>query len=237
MYLMWGAVGAVTALPAGTALRGQVARLSVRSGEPDEASCRRCGTPLPCQAAIACGHCGQWLGARLVLEVTAAAVAGLLLARFGAQPASAAFAYLGVLAVALTEIDAAVQRLPDRLTLTAYPALVVLLGLGAVTGAGASAFARSLLAGLALAACYLLLALLSGGQLGGGDVKLAGLIGLVLGWLGWGTLLAGAAAGFVLAATSGLVMLATRRASWRTMISFGPYMLWGAWLAMLATRP
>ncbi len=237
MYPMWAAVGAVAALPAGTALRGQVVRLSVQAGQPDEACCRHCGAPLPGQPALACGHCGQWLGAPAAIELMAAAVAGLLLARFGPAPASAAFAYLGVLAVALTQIDIAVQRLPDRLTLTAYPALIVVLALSAVTGTGSPTFVRALLAGLGLAACYLVLAVLSGGQLGGGDVKLAGLIGLVLGWLGWGTLLAGAAAGFVLAAMAGLALLAARRAARRTMLSFGPYMLWGALLAMLASRP
>jgi leader peptidase (prepilin peptidase)/N-methyltransferase len=94
---------------------------------------------------------------------------------------------------------------------------------------------RALLGGVALGTCYLLLGLLSGGQLGGGDVKLAVPIGLVLGWLGWSTVLLGAAAGFVLAAIAGLALLAARRASMRTLISFGPYMLWGALLAIVAS--
>ncbi len=94
---------------------------------------------------------------------------------------------------------------------------------------------RALLGGLALSAWYLLLGLASAGQLGGGDIKLAGLVGLALGWLGWQTLIAGASFGFVLAAVAGLALLATRRISWRAKISFGPYILAGALLAVLAT--
>jgi len=234
MYAIWAATGAISALPAGTVLRGQVARLSVRSGEPDEVSCQQCAAPLPERPAVRCGHCGQWLGALLAIELTAAAVAALLIARFGPNPYVAAFAYLGVLGVALTQVDMAVRRLPDRLTLPAYPAVVALLAIAAVAGGDSASFERAMLGGAALAVCYLIFGLVSGGQLGGGDVKLAGLIGLVLGWLGWGTLVLGAAAGFVLAAIAGVALLAAGKASRRTLISFGPYMLWGALLAMLA---
>jgi leader peptidase (prepilin peptidase)/N-methyltransferase len=235
MYAMWAAIGAVSALPAGTVLREQVIRLSVRSGEPEEACCAQCGAPLPGRPALRCAQCGRWLGAALGSELTAAAVLALLLARFGPDPAVAAFAFLGVLAVALVQIDVAVRRLPDRLTLPAYPAVVLLLTLAAAVGGDWGRLVRALLGGVALGACYLLLGLFSGGQLGGGDVKLAVPIGLVLGWLGWSTVLLGAAAGFVLAAIAGLALLATRRASMRTLISFGPYMLWGALLAIVAS--
>jgi leader peptidase (prepilin peptidase)/N-methyltransferase len=236
MNLIWAAAGAVIGLPAGTVLRGEVARLSVRSGEPAETSCRECATVLLERPALRCEHCGCWIGAAMAIELTSAAVLALLLARIGFQPAAAAFAYLGVLAVALTQIDAAVQRLPDRLTLPAYPALIVLLGLAAVSGDTWETLVRALLGGLALGTAYVLLGLLSSGQLGGGDIKLAGLIGLVLGWLGWRTLIAGASLGFVIAAAASLALLAGRRISRHSMISFGPYMLSGALLAVLASR-
>ena len=236
MNLIWAAAGAVIGLPAGTVLRGDVARLSVRSGEPEETSCRECATVLLERPGLRCEHCGCWIGAAMAIELASAAVLALLLARIGFQPAAAAFAYLGVLGVALTQIDVAVQRLPDRLTLPAYPALIILLGLAAVPGGTWGAFVRALLGGLALGAAYLLLGLLSSGQLGGGDIKLAGLIGLVLGWLGWRTLIAGASLGFVMAAAVSLAMLAGRRISRHSMISFGPFMLSGALLVVLASK-
>jgi leader peptidase (prepilin peptidase) / N-methyltransferase len=74
----------------------------------------------------------------------------------------------------------------------------------------------------------------SPGQLGGGDIKLAGLVGLALGWLGWPALLGGAILGFVLAAVASLALLAARRVTMRSAISFGPFLLGGALLAILA---
>lgn len=235
MNLTWAAFGAIVGLPAGTVLRGQVARLSVRSGEPDEASCQQCVAPLPAEPALICGNCRSWLGAPIAIELGTAAVLALVVARLGPQPAVAAFAFLGAVGVALAQIDVAVRRLPDRLTLPAYPALVLLLGLAAAIGGSWAAFARALLGGVILGATYLVLGLLSGGQLGGGDIKLAGLIGLVLGWLGWRTLITGACLGFVLAAITSLVLLAGRRISRHSLISFGPYMLAGALLSVLAS--
>ncbi len=236
MNVFWVASGAVAALPAGTVLRGRVARLSVRGGEPDEMCCRECAATLPGRPALRCGHCRSWIGAPVAIELATAAVLALLFARIGFQPVVAAFAFVGALGVALAQVDVAVQRLPDRLTLPGYPALIALLTLAAAFTGAWPDLARALLGGLALGAAYLLLGLLSGGQLGGGDIKLAGLLGLLLGWAGWRALLTGASLGFVLAAVVGLVMLATRRTSRRSMISFGPYMLAGALLAVLSNR-
>jgi leader peptidase (prepilin peptidase) / N-methyltransferase len=236
MNLSWAATGAIAALPAGTVLRGQVFRLSVRGGEPEEVACRTCGGPVPGLPATRCWLCGSWFGVPVVIELLAAVETGLLFARFGTHPAVAAFAYLGVIAVALTEIDLAVQRLPDRLTLRTYPAVIVLLGLATIVDGNGAALIRALLGGLVLGAGYLLVGLASGGQLGGGDIKLAGLVGLALGWLGWQTLITGASVGFVLAAIVGLALLATRRISRRAKISFGPFILGGALLAVLASR-
>jgi leader peptidase (prepilin peptidase) / N-methyltransferase len=242
MDVFWVASGAVAGLPGGTILRGQVAMLSVRTGEPDEVCCRHCAAPLrgtpgqPGLPALRCGHCRSWIGAPIAIELAAAGIVALLFARIGVQPALAGFAFLGVLGVALAQIDVAVQRLPDRLTLAGYPALIALLSLAAAVTGTWQDLVRALLGALVLGGVYLLLGLLSGGQLGGGDIKLAGLIGLVLGWAGWGALVAGASLGFVLAALAGLALLATRRISRRSMISFGPYMLAGSLLAILAVR-
>jgi leader peptidase (prepilin peptidase) / N-methyltransferase len=137
--------------------------------------------------------------------------------------------------VALAAIDLAVQRLPDRLTLPAYPILIALLGVAAAVQHDPSALIRALLGGVVLAGSYLVLALLRPGQLGGGDIKLAGLAGLALGWLGWPTLLIGAAAGFVLSALVSLLLLAVRRITLQSVICFGPFLLGGALLAILAS--
>jgi leader peptidase (prepilin peptidase)/N-methyltransferase len=233
MNLEWTAIGAIAALPAATVLRGRVLRLSVRAGEVEATACSACAAPLPAGSALRCWLCGAWFGGPAAIEVISAVVAGLLFARFGAHPAVAPFAYLGVIGVALAEIDLAVQRLPDQLTLPAYPALILLLGLSAIATGDGAGLIRALLGGLALGAGYLVLGIVSAGQVGGGDIKLAGLVGMALGWIGWRTFVTGACLGFVLAALAGLCLLATGRISRRDRIAFGPFMLLGALVAIL----
>lgn len=236
MTLIWAAIAGVAALPAATCMRSPVYQMAVRAGEPDQACCQECGALLPARLAIRCVGCGTWFGGRWLIELLTAAAVALLFAKFGDQPESVVFGFLALVGVALVLVDLAVQRLPDRLTLPAYPVLVTLLALTAIIEHDGGALGRALIGGLVLAACYLVLAVLSGGRLGGGDVKLAGLIGLALGWLGWGSLVTGACLGFLLAAIVSLALLAGRRVTRTTLISFGPYMLGGALLATLSIK-
>ena len=55
---------------------------------------------------------------------------------------------------------------------------------------------------------------------------------MALGWWSWDAVLWGTLAGFVLSAVVSLVLLALRRASLRTALPFGPFMLAGAWLVI-----
>lgn len=236
MNLTWAGIGAVVGLLAGGAFRGAVFQLSVASGEPERTTCSQCAAPVGRWPALQCGHCGCSLGTPLMLEFATAGVLALVLGRFAGQPDMVAFGFVGALGVALATIDLAVQRLPDALTLPSYPILITLLALSALDSRDNAALVRALLGGLALAAGYLLLALLRPGQLGGGDIKLAGLAGLALGWLGWPTLITGASLGFVLSAIFSLALLATRRTTLHSAISFGPFLLGGAMLALLISR-
>ena len=104
--------------------------------------------------------------------------------RFGPNPALPAFCYLAGIGVPLAVIDARCRRLPDALTLPSYPIALALLGSPRCCSRGGRQFLTALL-GLALAwAFFLLQVLIYPAGLGWGDVKLAGLLGLYLGWLG-----------------------------------------------------
>jgi leader peptidase (prepilin peptidase) / N-methyltransferase len=234
MNPIWAAVGAVVGLLAGAAIRGTVFRLSVPSGDPERIACPHCSAPARGRLARRCGLCRSSFGTPLALELSTAAVLALLLGRFGGQADVVAFGFFGVLGVALAAIDIAVQRLPDRLTLPAYPILIALLTGAAIVGHDFGALLRALLGGLALAGVYLVLALVGRGQLGGGDIKLAGVAGLALGWLGWPILIDGTALGFALSAVAIVALLAAQRLTLRSAISFGPFLFAGALLAMLA---
>jgi leader peptidase (prepilin peptidase)/N-methyltransferase len=235
MDYTWALAGALAGIPIGIGLRGTVFRHAVPSGEPLRTVCPGCGrqqgrAPL----GVRCAQCRYRLRTPLVLELATAAVLAAVLGRFAGQWEAAAFAFLGVLGVALATIDVAVQRLPDRLTLPAYPVLAALLGVAAIADGDLAALGRALLGGVALAASYYVLALLRPGQLGGGDIKLAGLLGLALGWLGWPVLVMGGMLGFLLFSVVALSLLVARRITLRSHLAFGPFMLAGAFVALIA---
>jgi len=73
--------------------------------------------------------------------------------------------------------------------------------------------------------------------MGFGDVRLAGLIGGVLGFLSWAALVIGAFAGFFLGAVVGVAMMASRRGDRKTALPFGPFMLAGVLVAIFAAEP
>lgn len=235
MSAVWAAEGFVAGVPAGAVLRSAVFQLSVPSDAPDRTNCPRCAAPVPRWFVLRCGHCGQHFGTLGALELVTAVVLALLFGRFGGQPDMLAFCFLGALGVALAAIDLSVQRLPDRLVLPAYPVMIVLLAIAALAGHNAAPLGRALLGGLVFGGTYLVLALLRPGGIGAGDVKLAGLAGLALGWLGWPTLIFGGALGFLLSGAVSLVLIAARRLTLQSMISFGPFILASAPLAALAS--
>ena len=137
----------------------------------------------------------------------------------------------GACCAALTAVDLAVQRLPDSLVAAAAGTLVLGLGVVAVVSAEPSRWGRALLGGVALFAAFLVLALISPSQLGLGDVKLAGALGIFLGWSGWRTVLYGGLFAFLLSVVVGLALIVSRRGSLKTQYPFGPLMIAGAVVA------
>jgi len=143
-----------------------------------------------------------------------------------------AFLYLASISVALALIDLDSHRLPNSIVLPAYAVGLMLLGLAAVVGGDVGSILRATIGLGILWAVYLALALAYPGGMGMGDVKLAGVLGLFLGFLGWGELVVGAFAAFLLGGLYALGLLATRRATRKSGIPFGPWMLAGAWVGI-----
>ena len=143
-----------------------------------------------------------------------------------------AFLYLAAVSVALAMIDLDTHTLPNRIVLPAYPVGVILLTSAALLAGEPERLLPSLIGGAALFGLYLLMALLYPGGMGLGDVKLAGVLGMFLGWLGWAPLVVGAFGAFFLGGLFSLVLILTRKASRKSGIPFGPWMLAGAWLGI-----
>ncbi|MCW2683269.1 MAG: peptidase prepilin type [Blastococcus sp.] len=166
------------------------------------------------------------------VELGTALLFALVALRFGPAGELPAFLWFAGVAVLLTVIDVQHHLLPNRVVLPALAVGAVLL-LGAVAaGREWTGLLGALLGAVVLFAVYLVLALLSPRSLGMGDVKLAALLGLYLGWLGWGAVLAGGIAGFVVQGVLALGLLATRRIGLRGDLPFGPAMLLGAAIAI-----
>jgi leader peptidase (prepilin peptidase)/N-methyltransferase len=129
--------------------------------------------------------------------------------------------------------DVRTHRLPNRIVLPTLAALIVLGALDALVAGQSAAFLRALLGMVILGGFYAVLRGISRAGMGGGDVKLAAVIGFVLGWHGWQSLAIGAASAFVLGALYALVLILLRRADGATRIAFGPWMIAGALLGIV----
>ncbi len=167
------------------------------------------------------------------VALACALVCAALARTVGAHPELAVWLLLVPVGLVLGRVDLAVFRLPDVLTLNAFAATAVLLGGAALLPAHHGSWLRALIAAGVLAVVYGLLFLVNPAGMGFGDVKLAPTLGLVLGWYGWGAVVVGTFAGFLLGALTGLVLIAARRATRKTAIPFGPFMLVGTLAAVL----
>lgn len=145
-----------------------------------------------------------------------------------------AFLYLAAVSIALAAIDIDTRRLPNAIVLPSYVVVGGLLTAACIAGAPWSSLLRAAIGMAGLYLFYLLLRLIRPAGMGGGDVKLAGVVGLALGWLGWAPLIVGAFAAFVLGGVYGVLLILLRRAGRRSAIPFGPWMILGAWTGVFA---
>jgi leader peptidase (prepilin peptidase)/N-methyltransferase len=229
-----------------------------RSLTPDSA-CPKCGTAIRKRDNVPvvswlmlrgrCRGCAQPISGRYPLVEAGTAIAFMLVtARFGpaviesrtAPDAVAgsielvAFLMLTAVSIALALIDLDTKRLPNVIVVPSLLAGIALLGAAAVVRGDLAALAGALLGGAGLFVLYLILAIVSRGGMGMGDVKLAAVLGLYLGFLGWGNLLVGAFAAFVFGGVFGLALMLIRRAGRKTQIPFGPWMIAGTWVGVFA---
>ena len=186
------------------------------------------GVPL---RTVAAGD-GPVAARRPLVEVGTAALFVLVVLRWGLTWQVPAFLLLTGAAVLLSAIDLRHHLLPDRIVLPTLALGGALLLVAAAADGAWPALLRAVLGAVALFVVFLVLALISPGGLGIGDVKLAAVLGLFLGWLGWGPVVTGAVAGFVVQAVLALALLVTRRVRRDGDLPFGPAMLVGAALTM-----
>lgn len=198
-------------------------------------------SPAPGPAPAAAGGLPLRVEATMVGLLTGGLFA-LAAVRLGAVPELAAYCVLFAALVAVSITDLRTGLVPRWFV---YPALALLVvGLAAASGADGD-WRRLLDALVGGAAGFAVLGAVwwvYPKGMGFGDVRLAGLCGAGLGWLGWAPVYLGFLAGFVAGALAGLAVLSVRH---RRRFPFAPALaagtvfgvLWGPWLGNLWLHP
>jgi len=224
-----GVVALLSALGAGAGGLA-VPWLIRRLPEPAHSEAAPDEDPKPLYVDVAAKR-GLAVGAAATSAVLAALVALVL----GADPWLVAVVPVVPACVALAVVDWHTRLLPSRIVLaaTTYAALVALL-LWPLTGDHRDLL-RAAIGMVATWAVYALLWFVYPVGMGYGDVRLAALIGLVLGHVGWAELLIGVYSGFLVFGLPGLLLALVRwdRKLLKTAFPFGPFMLVGALLGLL----
>jgi leader peptidase (prepilin peptidase)/N-methyltransferase len=207
--------------------------------------CPSCGTEIAARDNVPvlgwlllrgrCRSCGARIGVVYpLLELgTAVLISG---AFFAYESLWVAFAVAALLALmpAITAIDIEHRIIPNRIVYPALIAFPVFLVVAWLAGAPVD-LARMAIGFLAYGGGLFLVAMISGGM-GMGDVKLAGLIGIVLGSLGLRYVGVAAGAAIVLGGVGAIVALALGRGR-KSAIPFGPYLAAGAVVSAFFAEP
>jgi leader peptidase (prepilin peptidase)/N-methyltransferase len=200
--------------------------------------CASCAAPIApryplVEAATGLAFAGvAWL---FIVSADDAAAAPVPAGRLGWATAVTIIAYLyfASISIVLTLIDLDTSRLPNAIVLPSYAVGGVLLTVASLLTGDWAALVRAGIGMAVLYAFYLLLRMVRPAAMGGGDVKLAGVVGMYLGYVGWGALAVGAFAAFLLGGVFGIVLILVRKAGKKSRIPFGPWMLAGAWVGIV----
>ena len=205
-------------------------------GEGEE----RLGVPLIPDRAMSRSQLAGWLGGPAHASGAPRTrrrtiVVGALLSIFALAVAAAIdSAPLGAAAAVALLVPAAVidieqRRLPDAWVAASTSALVTAFLVGSTIGQPLD-LGQSIGGAVAMALPVFVLHLVSPASMGFGDVKVAAVLGTAVGTIDWRL---GAVALCLAALTGAAAGLVTRRGS----IAFGPFLVFGAWFALLANSP
>jgi leader peptidase (prepilin peptidase)/N-methyltransferase len=181
-----------------------------------------------------CRTCKAPISARYpLIELTTSVLFGITAARLGAVGALPAFLVVVAGLVAISAVDLELFIVPNRILyptlFMAAPMLLVAAAVGDDWGHARTAAIGGVL-GFGL---LLVIHLISPAGMGFGDVRLAGLIGMIVGWISVGHVLVALFLGFLAAALVGMGLIATGIKTRKDKVPFGPFLATGAILAIL----
>lgn len=186
-----------------------------------------------------CRHCGARIPLRYpLIEAVTGVLFALAAWKFGLSGEAVVFAGFFWVLVVLTAIDLEHLLLPNRVV---YPSLIAgwaALGLLALATGEVARLADAAFGALIFGGFFTVVAFVYPAGMGGGDVKLAFVLGTFLGWLGVpGVVLVGMFLSFVLGAVGGIVTAAATGGGRKTAVPFGPFLALGAVLAVFLGAP
>ena len=170
---------------------------------------------------------------RVVIAVTVVLFAGTAL-RFRSDWAVPAYLVFFVCLVSISVIDFQRQIIPNRIVYPTIFASVPLLALAALAGDDWDRFGDALMGASLAWLALLLIHLISPSGMGFGDVRLAFVLGLFLGWISLGHVVTGLFLGVLLIAVIGVILAVLRLRSLQEHIAFGPFLAAGSTLAVFA---
>lgn len=173
-------------------------------------------------------------GLRWKLALACAVAAGLLGARLGWTPALLFLLYLVPVGVALAVIDWRTRYLPTRLIAPSYVVVGVLVLVASLVEQDWTSLRDAAIGWIGSFLLFFVMWFVTPRAMAYGDVRLSGLLGMALGWLGIGQLVIGMMTSFFLLALGGIV-LSVARVFHRKHMPFGPFLVLGAFLG--ATFP
>jgi leader peptidase (prepilin peptidase)/N-methyltransferase len=211
-------------------------------------ACPTCGHPIAERDNIPvvswlilrghCRHCGTAITARYPLvESLTAVLFGLAALRFGRDWVLPAYLVLlaGLLALACTDFEQFL--LPKRIVYPVLGLVSALLVVAAVATGDWHKLGIAAASGAVAFGLFFAINFINQKWMAFGDVRLALLIGVGLGWLGAGTAVLGFFLGFLLGAVIGIGLILTKRISRRTPVPFGVFLAAGAALAIYVGEP
>ena len=211
--------------------------------------CPNCGTTLraidniPLIAYLVrrgrCAHCGERIHWRYpLIEATSALLFALAVVRFGLSLEAMVFAALFWVLVVLTVIDLEHKLLPNRIV---YPAFVVgwvLLAAVAFLDGDPGRLTGAAYGALIFGGFFTLVAFIYPAGMGGGDMKLAFVLGTFLGYVrSPGLVLLGMFLSFLIGGVAGVLVMTIGGGGRKTQIPFGPFLALGTVLAILVGEP
>jgi len=152
--------------------------------------------------------------------------------RFGFSLEMVAYGLMIAICIEQSIIDYATHRLPRGVTFRAAIIGGPLLALAAINHDDNGRIGVMFAGFIVTLVLFATLSTLSKGGIGGGDVRLAPVLAMFLGWLGASHVYIGLGIGFILGGVVAAGMLITRRANTSTRIAFGPFLCIGAVIAL-----